>query len=106
MSNFCLLALVQAEPSMQQNVFYAQPQMGQQPIMMMPSMAGMTPMAGFVGGGAGQFYQQVGYFWTFYGADVKSKFSNNSQSLFLARFHWISSRSQDPITSTAATFAK
>ena len=60
MSNFCLLALVQAEPSMQQNVFYAQPQMGQQPIMMMPSMAGMTPMAGFVGGGAGQFYQQVG----------------------------------------------
>ena len=54
-----LLALVQAEPSMQQNVFYAQPQMGQQPIMMMPSMAGMTPMAGFVGGGAGQFYQQV-----------------------------------------------
>jgi len=56
--------LVQAEPSMQQNVFYAQPQMGQQPIMMMPSMAGMTPMAGFVGGGAGQFYQQpafIGY---------------------------------------------
>ena len=46
---------------MQQNVFYAQPQMGQQPIMMMPSMAGMTPMAGFVGGGAGQFYQQVGF---------------------------------------------
>ena len=68
---------------MQQNVFYAQPQMGQQPIMMMPSMAGMTPMAGFVGGGAGQFYQQVGFyqhhcsqfapndFWTFYGATVK-----------------------------------
>ena len=55
-----MIALVQAEPSMQQNVFYAQPQMGQQPIMMMPSMAGMTPMAGFVGGGAGQFYQQVG----------------------------------------------
>jgi epithelial splicing regulatory protein 1/2 len=58
------MTLVQAEPSMQQNVFYAQPQMGQQPIMMMPSMAGMTPMAGFVGGGAGQFYQQpafIGY---------------------------------------------
>lgn len=57
-----MIALVQAEPSMQQNVFYAQPQMGQQPIMMMPSMAGMTPMAGFVGGGAGQFYQQVGFY--------------------------------------------
>ena len=60
-----MLALVQAEPTMQQNVFYAQPQMGQQPIMMMPQMAGMagmTPMAGFVGGGAGQFYQQVRFF--------------------------------------------
>ena len=77
MSNFCLLALVQAEPSMQQNVFYAQPQMGQQPIMMMPSMAGMTPMAGFVGGGAGQFYQQVGYFCRF----TAQMLSRNSRTI-------------------------